>query len=226
MKISRSAVLAIIPLAVPFFLMMTAIRLLINPFFLTIEYNMPGFPPDPFGFSKEERIHYANIAVKYLVNDAGIEFLGDLQFANGEPVYNQRELRHMEDVKDLVQLMIPVWLGLGAFLLLAGLWAWLGKWLADYWSSVSRGGWFTLGLIAMILAGVAVSFSALFTGFHRLFFEGDTWLFYYSDTLIRLFPMRFWQDAFIFMGVVTLSGGLALGLLGRRWSLAKQNEDA
>jgi integral membrane protein (TIGR01906 family) len=80
-----------------------------------------------------------------------------------------------------------------------------------------RGGWLTVGLTAALGIFAAVSFWQFFTVFHALFFEGDTWLFYYSDTLIRLFPMRFWQDAFIFVGVLTVGGGIGLGLgLGRR----------
>jgi len=218
MKFLRSVVLSIIPVIIPLFLMMTAIRLLISPLFLTIEYNMPGFPADPFGFTKEDRLHYANISVKYLVNNEEINFLGDLRFADGQPVFNERELIHMEDVQDLVQAMIRVWLSLGGLLALASLWAWRAKWLSLYWRAVSKGGWFTIGLIGLILAGVAISFSALFTGFHMIFFESDTWLFYHSDTLIRLFPLRFWQDAFILMGVLSLGGGFTLALLGRVWS--------
>jgi integral membrane protein (TIGR01906 family) len=61
-------------------------------------------------------------------------------------------------------------------------------------------------LIIAILIFVALSFNALFTAFHRVFFEGDSWLFSYSDTLIRLFPIRFWQDVFIALGVLTLLG--------------------
>lgn len=57
-------------------------------------------------------------------------------------------------------------------------------------------------------------FWAFFEGFHSLFFEGDSWLFLYSDTLIRLFPLRFWQDTFLFAaGIAVLGGfGLALGI--------------
>jgi uncharacterized membrane protein len=45
-----------------------------------------------------------------------------------------------------------------------------------------------------------------------LFFSGDTWLFAYSDTLIRLFPIRFWEDCFIYIGGFSLIVGLVLGL--------------
>jgi len=81
-----------------------------------------------------------------------------------------------------------------------------------------RGGWGIVGLIAAILFFVALSFNNLFTWFHQLFFESGTWLFYTSDTLIRLFPMRFWQDAFIFVGVLSLLMGA--GLI---WFAKKQN---
>ncbi len=216
MKTFQSIIQYLLIPAIVLFLMMTSIRLLIQPLFLTIEYNMPGFPPDPYGFTKEDRLHYANLSVKYLVNDANISFLGDLKFLDGSPVFNQRELSHMLDVKILVQQMIRTWIGLGAFILLSGLWAWRAGWLADFWLAVSRAGWATLAVIALILLGVAVGFSALFTGFHRIFFEGDTWLFLYSDTLIRLFPLRFWQDAFIFMGGFSMLGGILAALLGKR----------
>jgi len=35
-------------------------------------------------------------------------------------------------------------------------------------------------------------------------------MFAYSDTLIRLFPVRFWQDCFIYVGGFALVVGLAL----------------
>lgn len=216
MKTIRSLILYILLPSVVLFVMMTSIRLLMNPFFLTIEYNLPGFPPDAFGFTKEDRLHWANLSLKYLLNDADISFLGDLKFENGAQVFNERELRHMLDVKILVQQMIRAWGILGIFIFLTGVWAWRGKWLGEYWLTLSRGGWAILIVIGLILAGVIIGFSSLFTGFHLIFFEGDTWLFYYSDTLIRLFPLRFWQDAFTLMGILSAAGGIALILLGKR----------
>jgi integral membrane protein (TIGR01906 family) len=107
-----------------------------------------------------------------------------------------------------------LWFGYGdwAFLLAVGLWARFGGWWSDFVRGVRRGGWLTLGLAAGIGIFAAVSFWQFFTVFHSLFFSEDSWMFLYSDTLIRLFPMRFWQDAFIFAGIVTVGGGLALGL--------------
>jgi integral membrane protein (TIGR01906 family) len=61
-----------------------------------------------------------------------------------------------------------------------------------------------LGLFA------SISFWQFFSWFHSLFFKGDSWLFAYSDTLIRLFPIRFWQDAVIGIVGLALLLGLAL----------------
>ncbi|MEZ0396385.1 MAG: TIGR01906 family membrane protein [Anaerolineales bacterium] len=192
-------------------LVFLALRLLLTPVFLQIEYRLPGFPPDAYGFTFEERLHYARLSLEYLLNDADITFLGDLEFPSGEKVFNARELRHMADVKNVVRPAL--WVGYGAWLTLIGLgiWARRGGWWATYRTALRRGGWATVGLVVLIGLGAAISFSEFFVIFHALFFEGDSWLFLYSDTLIRLFPMRFWQDAFSIAGLIALGGGLALG---------------
>lgn len=216
-KFSRLLAILII-IAVPIFLMMSSIRILLNPFFLNYEYNLTNFPEDEFGFTKADRLNWGTLSLKYLTNSAGPEFLADLKFENGDPIYNQRELGHMIDVKNLVQLMIRIWIPITLFLFVAFLIAWRMKWLERFWKAISTGGWATLGLIGMILVGVVFNFDALFTGFHRIFFTGDTWLFYTSDTLIRLFPEKLWSDAFTFMGVFTLAGAVIFTFLGARLS--------
>jgi integral membrane protein (TIGR01906 family) len=123
----------------------------------------------------------------------------------------------MLDVKNLIQVMFSAWWILLAVLVLAGLLSWKFGALRQYWSALSTGGWITVGLIAAILIFVAISFNSLFTDFHRIFFSGDTWLFEFSDNLIRLFPMTFWQDAFIWTGVFTTIFGLLFGYLGRQF---------
>ncbi len=154
--------------------------------------------------------------MEYLNNAEDISFLANLKFTDGSPIYNERELSHMADVKALIQLMHKVLLAaLIAFALLTLL-AWRTHWMKRYWLAVASGGWLTLGLIGLILAGTLINFDELFTQFHHLFFTGDTWLFYADDTLIRLFPLKLWSDAFIYMGVITVVGLAAAILLGNR----------
>ena len=131
-------------------------------------------------------------------------------------MYNQRELRHMLDVKIVVGAAIWVLYGSLAVLISAGFWAFKQDWVWDYRLALARGGRLTAGLIVVLILALILSFDWVFVGFHKIFFEGDTWIFRYSDTLIRLFPVRFWQDAFITVGVLALLGGALLGYFAAR----------
>ena len=195
----------------PVIILMLAVRLLITPTFAQIEYRLPGFPEDPFGFSMTDRLRWSEPAINYLVNSEDITFLEDLTFEDGVPLFNQRELSHMQDVKAVVTGMrIALAAGMVVLLVITTI-AVKGGWRAQLLRAYRQGGWALVGLIGTILMLVAVSFSNLFTWFHKLFFESGTWQFYTSDTLIRLFPMRFWRDAFIFVGVLSLlMGGLVI----------------
>lgn len=210
---------SLVALLVPIALIGLGLRLLLSPLFLQIEYNMPYFPPDEYGFTKEDRLKWAPYALNYLTNNEDISYLGNLRFDDGTPLYNERELSHMDDVKLVTQGALRVWYVTLAILLLLGVWAWFGGWWPAYRLGLMRGGWLMVGLavtIAVIVViGILINpnvFWNFFAGFHSLFFEGDSWLFLYSDTLIRLFPIRFWQDAFLLAAVIALGGGVALAL--------------
>lgn len=203
----------ILTILVPLMLIMTSVGFF--PVFAQIEYRIPNFPPDPYGFTLADRLKWSGISIEYMINEQGIDFLANQRLPDGTPLYNERELSHMLDVKNLVQGTIKVWIISLTIFLLAGIWAWRSRWLNLYRLAVSNGGWLAVALVLAILIGVVVSFTALFTDFHRIFFTGNSWIFLYSDSLIRLFPLRFWQDLFISLGVLCLAGGLALGLLVR-----------
>lgn len=210
----------LITILVPVLLLLSSIWLLIHPAFLDHEYNLKNFPPDEYGFSTADRLKWGKLSLSYLTNQEGISYLANLKFEDGKPIYNQRELSHMADVKSLVQLMNKILAGsLVAFVLLT-VFAWLGKWKKKYWQAIISGGWVTLGLVAFILAATLINFDELFTQFHHLFFTGDTWLFFANDTLIRLYPLKLWSDAFIFMGIFTLVG-ILLAIVGGNIALKK-----
>jgi integral membrane protein (TIGR01906 family) len=178
---------------------------------------MPYFPKDEYGFTKEDRLRWAPFALSYLINSEDVSYLADLKFERGGALFNERELIHLADVKNVVQSSLRVWYGALILLALCALSARRGKWITDYVFALRRGGaWmiaFALALGAIVLAGIVASpdlFEGFFTVFHSLFFEGDSWIFLFSDTLIRLFPIRFWQDAFLFAALIALGGGLAL----------------
>lgn len=205
----------LVMLLIPVALVLTSVRILLTPAFLPIEYSMPNFPADTYGFTKADRLYWSRFALDYLLNDEGIEFLGDLRFADSAMVYNERELRHMVDVKNAVQAALNVWIVTLGLLVGLGLWAWKGNWMRDYRLGLARGGRLTAALVIVIIFLVLLSFGVFFVAFHNVFFEAGTWVFNFSDTLIRLFPERFWRDIFVYVGVISAGLGLLISYLAR-----------
>ncbi len=218
MKIWLKALITLLTIG---FVLTAAVRTLITPLYAEVEYRMPGFPEDDYGFRFEERLYWARISIDYLLNSENISFLADQRLADGQPLYNGRELSHMLDVKKVVQTTL--WSGYLIACALVGLWvvARRQKAPADFWQAVARGGLITILLVVLVLIGVAISFNQLFTTFHDIFFASGSWVFEYSDTLIRLFPIRFWQDAFAGFGLLSLLYGGLLAWLGRRLAQRK-----
>lgn len=198
-------------LAVPVLLVMGSVRLVMTPLYLQLEYGRPGFPSDIYGFPDEERLELAEYALNYLINNEEIDYLGDLTFPNGAPLYTASELRHMEDVQVVTQLAFLLMIGVGietavvAFLL----------WRTPRGRAVLREGLFagaalTLGIIVFIVLFAVVAWDMFFTAFHQVFFEAGTWQFRNDDTLIRLFPEQFWFDAALVIGAITVLGALII----------------
>jgi integral membrane protein (TIGR01906 family) len=212
----------LVAILVPLALIGLGLRILLTPLFLKIEYNMPYFPPDTYGFTKVDRLKWAPYALNYLVNSADISYLGNLKFDDGNPLYNERELSHMSDVKRVTQGALKVWYVVLALLISLGIWAGARNEGQAFHRGLMRGGWLMVGLAVVIglivVIGIVINpdvFWNFFAGFHHLFFKGDSWLFLFSDTLIRLFPLRFWEDAFLFTAIIALGCGIALGLIFR-----------
>ena len=211
MTVIKKGFSVLIALITPIIISVLTILVLLSPLFTNLEYRRPGFPEDSYGFTKAERLDFGNQTRRYLVSSDTLDDLRQMVFEDGEPIYIDRELSHLVDVKVVLQGVLKVFYGAVAVFVLCGLAAWKVKWLENFLIGIYQGGKLTTGIVILILFMTLISFQSLFTNFHLLFFEGDSWLFFYSDTLIRLFPVQFWQDIFIVFGILTLVGGILLG---------------
>jgi integral membrane protein (TIGR01906 family) len=222
MKSIKTGFSVIVAVTVPIVIVLSVVRLVINPWFLQFEYHTPGFPADPYGFTLQDRLKYGKLAVDYLINSSDISFLGDLRFPTGQKVpdpscqymtdcshlYNDRELEHMMDVKNVVRGAMVVLIIGSSILVIFGILAWWSKWLLPYLRGLQWGGMLVLVLLGLIIVSVVAAFNVIFVIFHEIFFKAGTWTFLYSDTLIRLFPERFWQDTFLMVGGLSIALGL------------------
>jgi integral membrane protein (TIGR01906 family) len=211
---------------IPIVLTLTNVRLLLTHAFPEIEYSLPGFPDDPYGFTKQERLKWSKLSIDYLLNRESIQFLRDLRFPEGVTAppdscayyldgdcnrfYNDRELKHMEDVKVVTTWALRVWAvsGILCLLSIAALY-YVGE-RAMLRSALLGGAGLTIALLVALVLYLLINFNTFFTQFHQVFFEGESWIFLWSDSLIRLFPVRFWQDTFIFVGGGAIVEALAL----------------
>lgn len=215
----------LVTIAVPVLLVLISVRLVMTDTYLQIEYNKRDFPPDDYGFTLQDRLHYAPFALQYLLGSDGIDYLGNLKFPDGRPLYNERELEHMIDVKTvfrstLLALGITVLIFAGSLSILIG---------SQEGRQALRVGFFSGGLLMLVILGglillLLTNWDAFFTDFHDLFFAQGTWMFDYSDTLIRLFPIRFWQDAALTIGGMSAAGALVLIFVSWQW--ARRNAKA
>ena len=208
-----------IVVSLPILLSVAALRIVTGHWLVRWEYGKAGFPPDPYGLPSAERIRMAEICVDYLVTGADISLLADLRLPDGQPAFNARELRHMADVQAVFNGMTAA--GIVAAVVLLG-----GSAVLLAWDDTHRrvpnvlmsGSVLTLALLGAVGAYIVLSWGEFFTTFHRIFFEGETWIFLYSDTLIRLFPQRFWMDVAATLVSVLVVEAIIVGAVGWRWS--------
>jgi integral membrane protein (TIGR01906 family) len=195
----------LIVVALPLALLATSLRITTGHWLVRWEYAKSDFPPDPYGFTTEQRIRLADVCVDYLVTGADIDLLANLE-ADGEPAFNERELEHMVDVKKALWGLLRT--GAVAGLIVAGGTAALGARPTTRPRAAAAlvgGSLLLLGLLVTVGGLMVFQWQAFFTGFHELFFASGTWTFPYSDTLIRLFPIRFWMDvAAVIVGLLVV----------------------
>ncbi len=129
------------------------------------------------------------------------------------PLFNEREIGHLRDVKDLFRLNYLVMgitliysLGYAITQLLRK------KNVHQLARDVLGGSGVTLALILLLGLLAALDFRQFFLQFHLISFANDLWLLDPSrDYLLMLFPSGFWLDATILCALLTAAGALVLG---------------
>lgn len=196
-------------------LVMGAVRATTLPWFPRWVYARADFPADTYGMTAEERLRLAEACIAFLNLPHDRTLLSSLQLEDGAVAFNERELQHMDDVKGVYD-RLTAW---AVFALTVGgiaIWALHRRGEgAAIWGALSDGGLATL--IVLLLLGVlmGVAWETFFVGLHGVFFAPNTWRFYYTDTLIRLFPEPFWQLAGLVVVVMVAAPAFVLALLGR-----------
>jgi integral membrane protein (TIGR01906 family) len=210
----------VVTVGVPLILVLGLVRVAMSPQFLEFEYRRPDMHQDPFGFTLEDRLRYGPLGIEYLLTGADISLLEDLRFRDGRSMFSERELDHMRDVKRVTRSAFFVLAALIAAVPAAGAYLlWAGR-RADLWHALFRGAVATLALILAVIVGAVMAWDFFFGLFHRVFFADGTWVFMTSDTLIRLYPEKFWFDAALLIGFGVVGSATAI-LVVSAWAMRR-----
>ncbi|MDQ3911896.1 MAG: TIGR01906 family membrane protein [Actinomycetota bacterium] len=205
----------------PVFLLLTNVRLVMSHTYVHWEYSKQDFPPAAT-ISPAERLSTALASLDFVRGQLSETEFRALE-VDGQPAFNEREVRHMLDVRNVAARASLVHILAGTLLTAALLLLALrGRWAAR---ALVAGSLTTVVSLLLIGLLAALSFDRFFALFHRLFFEGDSWIFEYNDTLIQLFPLPFWSDATLLITSATLTEALLIGgLAGWRVQAASADD--
>lgn len=148
------------------------------------------------------------------------------------PLFDRREVLHMHDVKELVWRVYRV--QEGAFLSLfifatAGFFTLGDRFPGQFRRLLFRGSVLTITLVVVVALVSLIGFGPLFRLFHQLSFSNDLWqLDPATSYLVRLFPLGFWLEATLLVGLASVAqaAGIILLLLLLRWWLKRRQRIA
>ncbi len=210
---------ALVALVTPPMLVVTGFRVLTHHWFVGWEYDRPGFPADRYGLTRDEREQLALVGLEAILpGSPGVVLLERAELPSGGRAFDRREIEHMRDVRRLIgwafrlQLVVVVAIAIGAWLTRKG------RARRAVPLGLVIGAVTTLVVAAAALPLILLGFDSFFVRFHELFFAGDTWRFSRTDTLLRLYPERFWQDTARLVSAIAVAQALVLAPLGWLWA--------
>ena len=164
--------------------------------------------PDRTGLTNAELDSAADQIKEYFQNDVERLEVTVVTDSGSIDLFDEREILHMIDVKELVQLTgsVSIWTGI-ALVVCAAIGLLIRR--RSFFSTMSR--WLRwCALVWAVILGVIViasiiDFNWVFTQFHLLSFANDLWqLDPFRHYLLLLFPERFFLEATLFIALFTV----------------------
>ncbi len=200
--LSKLLIVLIIPIA----LVSVNVVTLFTPYYVRYEYSKKNFP-DSERFTKEERLKISEQVIGYLKNTTSLSKLEETG------LFNERESKHISDVRILVDklfLIQKISVILLVYSILFTILLDKNKW--DVIRYVLFGAIFTISIGLFLFAMVYLDFNPFFIKFHEILFPQGYWSFDTQDTLIQLYPKKFWVDSGVILLTLVLAEALILSL--------------
>ena len=219
-RIFNNILQALIIICVPLLLITTNVRIVLNSATM-YDYGFNKYKIEKYTGIEFEQLQAAGQQIRdYFNNDLeqitiNISLHGD----NIPNLFNEREILHMYDVKNLVkmvymvQLYSAILLSAGCVFMLFNSFTNIGILALKY---IGRGGVFTFSLVIAVSILAIIGFDRLFLFFHLVSFSNDLWVLDpRHDYLIAMFPQGFFFDCTVVIAFLTLLEGGILSLIPR-----------
>ncbi|SHE73243.1 integral membrane protein TIGR01906 [Thermoanaerobacter uzonensis DSM 18761] len=176
------------------------------------------------GMNIDELMKVTKIMQKYLMDKE--ETLDVMAKINGsmQRMFNDRELAHMKDVKNLFQMsFLTRNISIIVFILIFTYFLFTKSFYKAF-NYLLKGTIFIIIFLLVFVLAVTLNFDNWFTGFHLVFFDNDLWqLNAETDRLIQMFPLEFFQDAvFVIFRNTFFAFVVILGILYGGVKMAKK----
>ena len=194
--------------ALPIFFTANAIRVLLTEMYVRTAY--PHLAPDDV-LNQKRRTDLAVLGLRSVdpLRGESVALLEKPRLPNGRRAFTAKELRHMRDVRAWLWRLLVFELVVVVAVVIAAVRA--RRELA--WALLA-GGVATVAIGVVAMGAMLVDFDEVLLGFHKLLFKGRSWHFSNQDTLIRVYPDRFWNWTGIAMAVLVLGQAVVAIVVG------------
>ena len=226
MRIFHIILQALFIICVPVFLITTNVRLVLNSGML-YDYGFNKYKIEKYTGIEYEQLQIAGQQIRdYFNNDEDkIKISISVHGSMVSNLFNEKEILHMYDVKQLVKMVYSVQLYAAISIIIACLLLFVDssrKWKQTMPRYFMKGGWLTFSVVLFVALLAVVGFDRLFLYFHLVSFSNDLWILDpRHDYLIAMFPQGFFFDSTVAIAILTLLEGAFLGLLPRLIQLLK-----
>ena len=228
MGFARSLATILFVVALPVAILTTNVRLLLNAP-LVYDYALDRYDAEETTGLSRDDLDGTGAALRDYFNNSEKTFYYSVT-ENGlpAPVFNARETRHMEDVKQLVVWLNRLQMLSVMFVVAYGIvfFVWSPEGNLRQLAGQSLAG-LLLGFLAIGAVGAvaAVGFDAAFEKFHEVAFSNDLWrLNPRTDHLIQMFPEEFWRDATFMLGALCLIEAALIAAIAGVYLLSSRGE--
>ena len=212
------ALVVVIAVAVPPVLVVNALRVLATESFT--RWEVDRLEPDRYGLTDTRREALALLGLESIrPGSRGIELLENQRLSDGAAAFDERELSHMRDVRSVFGNALRVQLAVVIALVLLAVALARTRLRAVVPRGALIGALATLAVAVLAVPVIVLGFDTFFTRFHEMFFEGDSWEFADTDTLIRVYPEAFWVDVSRIAAALTVVQAAVLAGLSWWWWL-------